>query len=82
MESDPIDSGDTTVQYNTTCSVGTCITTYTGFTRNLPSGAYGPDGFWDIAGGNDTVGPQGELFGGTPYPYTPHQWTEIYPNPN
>ena len=73
--------GDTTVQYNTVCSDGSCTTTYTGFTRNLPDGGYGADGFWDVFGGNDTIGPQGEFGGGTPYPYTPYEWTDTYPDP-
>ena len=74
--------GRTTVQYKTECNGRTCTTTYTGFTRNLPGDGYGPDGFWDITpGSDDTVGPQGELRGGTPYPYTPYTWKETYPNP-
>lgn len=48
----------------------------------MPGGGYGPDGFWDILpGSNDTIGPQGELPGGHPYPYTPYRWSETYSNP-
>src|SRR5690606_7846557 len=73
--------GNTTVQYETVCNDVTCTTTYIGFTRNKLEGGYGPDGFWDIVGGNDTIGPEGEVLGGKPYPYSSYRWKETYPNP-
>jgi len=63
--------GDTRVDYFTTCGGSSCTTTFVGFSG---------DGFWDIYGGNDYGGPQGEL-GGTPYAYKPYVWTETYVNP-
>ena len=80
MTGDVYHVGDTTVAYETRCSADSCAVTFTGFSRILPDGIISGDGFWDILGGNDTVGPQGEL-GGTPYPYVPFEWTESFPNP-
>jgi len=63
--------GDTRVDYFTSCTSYSCTTTFVGFSG---------DGFWDIYGGSDYGGPQGEL-GGTPYAYKPYMWTETYSNP-
>lgn len=73
--------GDTTVHYRTVCNIESCTTTYTGFRRKLPSGEFGPDGFWDVLPwSDDAMGPEGEVFGGNPFPYLPYEWSETYPN--
>lgn len=73
MTSEVFHVGQTRVDYNTTCGSKFCVTDFSGFTQ---------DGFWDITGiNNDRMGPGGELFGGQPYPYIPHNWTRSFSNP-
>jgi len=74
--------GDTGVVFSTNCSQSLCTTTFTGFIRAEvgTSNIIGADGFWDVLGGNDTLGPNGEILGGKPYSYIPYEWAEKYPN--
>jgi hypothetical protein len=63
--------GDTPIEYQTLCRSGSCTTTFT--SRG--------DGFWDVVRDVDRGGPQGELPGGTPYPFLPFSWQRTFPDP-
>jgi hypothetical protein len=68
--------GDTGVVFNTYCSSSICTTSYVGFVQVLHGGsvATSPDSF------SDPIDMGFELYGGKPYYYMPHSWTETYPN--
>jgi hypothetical protein len=66
--------GNTRVEYSTTYGRKFAVTNFTAFAQ---------DGFWDIFAptNGDRQGSKGEILGGKPYPFIPHQWSISYPNP-
>ncbi len=73
--------GATGLAWSTSCSHLTCTTTFAGFVEAAsPNKIIGPDGIWDIFWGRDNEGSQGELPGGSPFPYVPHVWKVEYQN--
>ena len=70
MTSKMFHMGKTPVDFTTSCDTETCSTTFS---------ANG-DGVWDILSGDDKMGPDGEFWGGKPYPYAEYNWTITYPN--